>query len=157
QHGTPLMASPFNVFGERYDDGTEDNPNDPVLDAIFQDTTIKTTYDGTVVLQGLASSFPDRKFGVTVFPTAIAYAAPHPRGPRLNSVAALFGTGIATIFDLLPQGQHTIKNEFNSPNFFGAASFTYNISVVPEPATLLLVGAGGMGLTIMTRRRRIRL
>src|SRR5687768_7513374 len=27
---TALLVSPFNVFGERYDNGIEDNPNDPI-------------------------------------------------------------------------------------------------------------------------------
>lgn len=153
QHGTPLARAPFFVFGERYDNGTEDNPNDPILDAIFQDTTVKVSVDGTIVLEGLASAFPDRKFGVTAFPAPISFTEPQPRGPGLNSIAALFGVGITTIYDNLPLGMHTIRDEFNSPNFFGARAFTYNVNVVPEPASALLMVFGGAGLPLMTGRR----
>jgi hypothetical protein len=155
--GTALVVSPFFVFGERYDNGTEDNPTDPVIDMILEDATIETTFDGNVLLDGAASAFPERTFGVTVFPNAIPYAEPQPRGENLNSVAAIFGVGIATIYDMLPLGQHTIRNEYNSPGFFGGPfSFTYNITVVPEPTSMLLAGAGGIALAITTRRRRVR-
>ena len=36
---------------------------------------------------------------------------------------------------------------------FGGASTTYNFEVVPEPATVALVGAGLMGLLMVVRRR----
>jgi hypothetical protein len=151
----PLLVSPFFVFGERYDNGTEDNPNDPVLDAIFDDATIKTTFDGTVLLEGAASSFPDRLTDVTVFSQPIPYAEPQPRGPGVNAVAALFAVGIGTMYDNLPFGEHTIQNVYTSPNFFGGPySFTYNITVVPEPACLLSVGVGTLGLFGCGRRRR---
>jgi hypothetical protein len=65
--GTAIVGSPFFVFGERYDNGTEDNPNDPIIDTIFEGTTFRTAVDGNVVLEGQASAFPDRKFGVTVY------------------------------------------------------------------------------------------
>ncbi len=152
QQGTPLVGSPFFVFGERYDDGSEDNPADPFIDTIFEETTIRTTYDGSVVLEGIANDLTDRKFGVTVFSAPIPYAVPQPRGPGLNSVAAIFGVGITTIFDMLPVGEHTIKNEFNS-TVFGASSFTYNITVVPEPATLILLGPVMVGWIVCVRGR----
>ncbi|HEX2474172.1 MAG TPA: hypothetical protein VHK01_05475 [Lacipirellulaceae bacterium] len=152
QQGTPLVFTPFNVFGERYDNGTEDNPADPVIDQIFQTTTIRTTFNGTVVLDGLASEFPDRKFDVTVFSAPIPYTAPQPRGPGLNSVMAIFGTGVTAIFDMLPLGQHTIMNVYNSPFFGGTFSATYNITVVPEPDTFFLVGVVILGWIIGIRR-----
>jgi len=37
---------------------------------------------------------------------------------------------------------------------FGGASTTYNFEVVPEPATVALVGAGLMGLLMVVRRRK---
>jgi hypothetical protein len=152
QQGTALVRSPFFVFGERYDDGTEDNPADPILDTIFEGTTVRAAFDGSVVLEGLASAFPERKFGVTVFPAPIPYANPVPRGPGLNAVAALFGVGITTIYDGLTLGEHTIRDEFNS-NFFGVRSFTYNITVVPEPATLTLLGTVTLAWIVCVRRR----
>jgi hypothetical protein len=154
--GEPLMVAPFFVFGERYDNGTEDNPNDPVIGAILDDATIKVTYDGNILLEGVASAFPDRLSDVTVFPAPIPYAEPQPRGPGVNAIAALFGVGVGTLYDMLPLGQHTIRNEYNSPNFFGGPySFTYNITVVPEPSTLFLLGSILVGWFVRIRRRQV--
>ncbi len=150
--GTALMVSPFFVFGERYDTAPDDNPADPFINTIFEGTTIKTTYDGNVVLEGLASE-PSRKSDVVVFAQPIPYAQPQPRGPNLNALAAIFGVGVGTIFDGLPLGQHTIRNEFNSA-VFGMASFTYNVTVVPEPSSLCCLGAGLLGLVFVHRRVR---
>jgi hypothetical protein len=150
---TAVMSEPFAVFGEQYDNGTEDNPNDPFIDTIFDETTVRVTYDGSVVLEGIASDLSDRLFGVTVFPQPIPYAMPQPRGPGLNSTAAIFGIGIVTIFDMLPVGEHTIKNEFNS-SVFGASSYTYNITVIPEPCTLYCLWAPVMALLVARGRVR---
>jgi hypothetical protein len=153
--GTGLVVAPFFVFGEKYDNGTEDNPTDPVIGSIFEDATIQTTFDGTVLLEGAASDFPERTSDVTVFPEPILYDEPQPRGPGLNAVAAIFGVGIGTIYDMLPIGQHTIRNEYNSPNFFGGPfSFTYNINVVPEPCTLVLIVLGVITAGRIVRIRR---
>jgi hypothetical protein len=159
QQGTPLVGSSFFVFGERYDDGSEDDPVAlaPLVDQIFEETTIRTTVDGVVVLEGLASGFPDRMFGITVFAEPIPFAEPFPKdGP--DSVAAIWSVGVTTIFDGLAIGNHTIVNEFDS-SFFGQASFTYNIAAVPEPATGVLVGIAslvGLGYTMRGRFRRRR-
>lgn len=151
--GTPLLGSPFFIFGERYDDGTEDNPADPIIDMIFDETTIRATLNGSVVLEGTASAFPDRKSDISIFSQAIPYAEPRPVAPGVNAIAGTFAAGgIWTIFDMLPLGNHTLKTEFNS-SFFGEDSFTYNITVVPEPSSLLLVGAGAIGWTMVARRR----
>jgi hypothetical protein len=150
--GTPLMVSPFFVIGERYDTAPDDNPADPFINTIFEGTTIRTTYDGNVVLEGLASA-PDRRSDVVVFAAPIPYADPQPRGPNLNAVAAIFGVGVGTIFDGLPLGPHTIKNEFDSA-VFGRASYTYNVTVVPEPSSLCWLGAGLLSLVVVHRRAR---
>jgi|ERR1039458_2800077 hypothetical protein len=39
---------------------------------------------------------------------------------------------------------------------FGETSTTYNFEVVPEPSTVLLVGAGLMGMLMVVRRRNVR-
>jgi hypothetical protein len=65
---------------------------------------------------------------------------------------AIFGTGVTAIFDMLPLGQHTIMNVYNSPFFGGTFSATYNITVVPEPDTFFLVGVVILGWIIGIRR-----
>jgi hypothetical protein len=150
--GTPVVFSPFNVFGEKYDNGTEDTPADPVIEQIFDSTTIETKYDGGVVLQGGANALPDRKFGVTLFSAPIAYASPQPRGPGVNSVAAIFGVGLTAIFDALPPGEHTIVSAYDAPFFGGSFSSTYNITVVPEPASCVVLGVVALGLVGHCRR-----
>jgi hypothetical protein len=146
---TPLLGSPFFVFGERYDNGTEDNPADPFIDTIFEETTIRVTFDNNVLLEGTGSDLAQRRFGVTVFPEPIPYADPQPRGD-INAVAGLFGTGIVTIFDDLPLGEHTIRNEFDS-SVFGRSSYTYNITVVPEPTGLVVISGSALGLMSLRR------
>lgn len=145
-----LIATPFVLFGEQYDDGTADDPNDPFIDTIFMDAMIRSTLDGVVVLEGTGSSLSDRMFGMTVFPAPIPYAMPIPRGDK-DAIAAVFGGGITTIFANLSPGSHTIVNEFNSM-YFGAASFTYNVTVVPEPAGLASAGMGVLCLAAFRRR-----
>jgi hypothetical protein len=154
REGTPIVVAPFFVSGERYDDGSEDNPADPILGTIFEETTFRSTFDGNVVLEGSASDFPERTSDVTVFSQPILYTTPQPRGPELNAVAAIFGKGLTTIFDGLPLGEHTLRNEFDS-SFFGQASFTYNITVVPEPSTIVLLGSVTLGSFVLFGRRRV--
>lgn len=157
QPDTAFVFSPFLVFGENYDNGTSDNPNDPVLDEIFADATFTTKLDGATVLEGKANAFPARDFGPTAFAEPITYLTPQPRGPGVNSVAAIFGLGLGAIFDPLSPGQHTIVNVYNSPSFFGGPfTATYNITVVPEPGTVVGAGAGAVGLLIARRRSRQR-
>lgn len=156
--GTPLIGPVFPVFGEKYDDGTEDNPTDlaSFLDQIFQDTTVRVTLDGTIVLEGAASDFPDRKYGVTFFSSPIDYASPQPRG-TVNAIAAVWTLGVGTIFDGLSIGLHTLKFEALSPQL-GDVTTTYNIQVnaVPEPASMLCFGAGIFGLGFVGRKRLFR-
>ncbi len=152
EQGTPLVASPFFVFGERYANGGADNPFDPVIGQILADATIRTTLNGTAVLEGVASAISDRLFGPTTFVAPIPYATPVNRGPGQDAVAAIFGLGLTTIFDGLPVGVHTLTNTYNSPNFFGSNSLTYTITVVPEPSALCGLAIAGVGATL-TRRR----
>jgi len=152
QQGTALVFSPFLVFGENYDNGGSDDPNDPILDQIFADATIETKLDGVTVLQGAADAFPARDFGPTAFASPIVYTDPQPRGPGLNSVAAIFALGIAAIFDPLSPGQHTIQNVYVSNFFGGSFSATYNISVIPEPGSGFAGVTGALGLLVARRR-----
>ena len=151
QQGTAVVFAPFIVFGENYDNGTSDNPADPILNDIFADVTIQTMFDGATVLQGSGDAFPDRKYGPTSFAAPIVYTDPQPRGPGLNSVAAIFGLGIGAIFDPLPLGQHTIKNVYTSNFFGGTFSATYNITVIPEPSTFALLIISTIALGIRRR------
>jgi hypothetical protein len=152
--GTAVAFSPFIVFGENYDIGGSDDPNDPILNDIFAGATFQTKFDGATVLEGATNAFPARMFGPTSFASPIAYATPQPRGPGVNSTAAIFVLGLGEIFDPLPLGQHTIQNTYTSNFFGGPYSATYNITVVPEPGG---IAAGCMGvLCLVNARRRAR-
>lgn len=150
--GTPLVVAPFFVFGERYQDGSQDNPNDPIIDQVFAEAQIRTILNGNVLLDGSPNDYLDRKFGVTVLPSAIPYTAPRPN----NGVAATFiAGGVTTIYDGLSVGRHTIRNEFKSPllgqNTF--ATFTYNVTVVPEPSAACYLIGSLVGFAAVRRRR----
>jgi hypothetical protein len=164
QPGTAFFGSPFFITGERYDDGHEDDPADPIIQTILDETTMRTTLNGVVVLEGTPNSLSDRKFGISYFPEPIAYLEPQQRGPDGSplgegffAVASVWTTGVGTMFANLSRGEHTLRNEYNSEFFGGAYSSTYQISVVPEPATGALVAiAGVVGLfcTVRARSRR---
>ncbi len=126
--GTPLVFSPFFIFGEKYDNGTEDDPNDPSVDQIFQSATIQSTFDGAVVLAGQGSDFAERMSGTRIFSEPISYTQPQPRPGGINAVASTFEMGIGAIFDNLPLGEHTITNVYSSV-LGGPFSATYNIRV----------------------------
>jgi hypothetical protein len=164
QPGTAIFGSPFFIFGEGYDDGHEDDPADPIVQMILDDTTVRTTLDGVVVLEGTPSSLSERQFGPSDFPEPIPYTTPQQRGPDgsplgegLFAVASVWTTGIGTMFANLSRGEHTLRNEFNSEFFGGAYSSTYTITVVPEPATGVLVGlVSVVGLGCSVRGRSLR-
>jgi hypothetical protein len=52
--GTPFVASPFFVFGERYDDPnvSDDDPTAPLVEEILATAQILTKLDGQVLLDG---------------------------------------------------------------------------------------------------------
>ncbi len=152
EQGTPLVLLPVFAFGEMYAGGGFDDISNPLFDQVLPDVTIQTTLNGVVVLEGVASTFPERPFGRTAFPAPIPYAAPVDRGPGPDAVSAIWGLGVTTIFDGLPVGVHTLTNTYNSPNFFGSNSLTYTITVVPEPSALCGLAMAGVGATL-TRRR----
>jgi hypothetical protein len=130
--GTPFVAAPFFVFGETYDDPDvpDDNPQDPILAFIFETTEIQTMLDGRVLLDGSGTELERFMFGPVYFDEPIIYAEPQPRGPDLNSTAALFILGIGSVYRPLPVGQHTLVYTVHSL-FLGDFQFTYHITVSP--------------------------
>jgi hypothetical protein len=160
QDGTAIIGSPFFFYGERYDDGHEDNPDDPLIAQIFEQSTLRTTLDGVVVLEGTPGSLSNRRFGPSRLPELVAYTAPQQRGPDgsplgqgLFATASAWTTGIGTMFNNLSVGEHTLRNEYNSEFFGGAFSNTYHINVVPEPTGLALLGVSFVGLVAFGCRR----
>jgi hypothetical protein len=133
--GTPFVVSPFFVFGERYDDPNvpDDDPIvlAPVLEEIFATADIQIVLDGQVLLDGTGAELEQFRFGPVYFDEPIVYAEPQPRGPDLNAVAALWVTGIGSVYHPLPMGQHTLVQSVHSA-FFGDFQFTYHITVSPE-------------------------
>jgi hypothetical protein len=98
--GTPFVAPPFIVFGERYDDPNvpDDNPADPILDGFFETVAIQTVLDDHVLLDGTGTELARFRFGPVYFDEPIVYAEPQARGPGLNAVAALFVVGIGSVY-----------------------------------------------------------
>jgi hypothetical protein len=61
------------------------------------------------------------------------------------------------MYAALPRGEHTLRHEYNSEFLGGAFSYTYHISVVPEPGTLMpggLVSWVGLGCNVRGWFRR---
>jgi hypothetical protein len=133
--GTPFVASPFFVYGERYDDPNvpDDDPIAlaPLLEEIFETATIQIVLDGRVLLEGSGTELQRFQFGPVYFDEPIMYAQPQPRGDNLNAVAALWVTGIGAVYEPLPVGEHTLVYTVQS-DFFGDFQFTYHITVSPR-------------------------
>jgi hypothetical protein len=128
--GTAIAFPPFFVFGELYDDGTQDDPNDPFIDVLLETATVETRLNGRVLLQGVASELEAYAFGPVNFDQPIWYAEPQPRGPGLNAVAAMIVFGVGSVYRPLPVGEHTLEITVDS-EFFGLIERTYHISVTP--------------------------
>jgi len=130
--GTPFVATPFFIYGERYDDpnAPDDDPITlaPVLDQIFADVEVQIVLDGQVLLEGTGAQLQGFLFGPVYFDEPIVYAEPQPRGTNLNSIAALWVMGIGAVYHPLPVGQHTLVYTVHS-SFFGDFLFTYHITV----------------------------
>jgi hypothetical protein len=161
QEGTAIFGAPFFFYGERYDDGHEDDPADPIVGSLLEDTTMRTTLDDVVVLEGTAGLMTDRQFGISRFPEPIAYVVPQQRGPDgsplgegLFSTASVWTAGFGTMFTNLSLGEHTLRHEYESEFFGGAYSSTYHIRVVPEPNSLVLFGALLVGWSVSVRRTK---
>jgi hypothetical protein len=129
--GTAIAFPAWPVFGEMYDDGTQDDPNDPIIAFLYTVTTIESQLDGTVLLQGLASDLDSYSFGPVVLDEPIYYAEPQPRGPGLNAIAATFVFGIGSVYHPLPVGEHTLVIDVQDP-ILGNFHTTYHITVSPQ-------------------------
>jgi hypothetical protein len=158
--GTALFGSPFFINGELYDDGHSDNPNDPLIETIFDETTLRVTLDGVVLLEGTASSLSARQFGPTYFTEPVPYLEPQQRGPDgsplgqgLFAIGAAWTQGIGAMFANLPRGEHTLRMDFSSEFFGGAYLSTYHINVIPEPTSLMILGTALVGGLFPYRRR----
>jgi hypothetical protein len=136
--GTPFVAAPVFVIGERYDDPNVPD-DDPIaladlLEGVFATVKILTVLDGQVLLDGTGTELAQFRFGPVFFDEPIFYADPQPRGPGLNAIAALWVTGIGSVYHPLPVGEHTLVYDVEdfivavNPDF----TITYHITVSPH-------------------------
>jgi hypothetical protein len=128
--GTAIALPVWPVYGELYDDGTQDDP-DADYSYLYEATTIDARLDGQVVFQGLVSDYEPYSFGPVVLDEPIPYAEPQPRGPGLNAIAATFVFGTGAVFHPLPVGEHTLVIDVQNP-FLGDYHTTYHITVSPK-------------------------
>ena len=129
--GTAIAFPAWPVFGELYDNGTQDDPSDPIIPFLYEVTTIDARLDGKVLLQGLARELDAYSFGPVVLDEPIFYAEPQPRGPGLNAIAATFVFGIGSVYSPLPAGEHTLVIDVQNP-LLGNYHTTYHITVSPK-------------------------
>lgn len=129
--GTGIVSSPFFVFGELYEDGSADDPDElaDVLELILMLRTIEVRLDGEVVQSGTAEELSAMGYGYgpTFFDAPIPYAEPQDRG-GIFAIAALWTIGVGGVYHPMTPGQHSLVVESDGP-FFGPNSFTYNITV----------------------------
>lgn len=133
--GTPFVAAPFFLFGERYDDASVPD-DDPAaladdLAVVFADAQITIVLDGRTLLDGSGDALKPFLFGPTYFGDPIVYAEPQWRGPGVNSVAALWVAGFGAVYRPLPVGPHVLVNTVKS-TYFGDMVYTYNLTVAPH-------------------------
>jgi hypothetical protein len=139
--GTPFVAAPVFVFGERYADMSEDDPDllhdflfglDPP--GVFAQVNIRTVLDGQVLLDGTGTALGRFQFGPVFFDEPIFYANPQPRPGSPNAIAALWVTGIGSVYNPLPVGEHTLV--YDVKDFIVAVNpdfqITYHITVSPQ-------------------------
>lgn len=135
--GTPFVASPLFIFGERYDDPNvpDDDPDNPALVSFIEESfaaaEIQILLDNRVVLEGSGAELKKFRFGPVNFDEPIVYAEPQNRGENLNAVAALWGVGFGAVYHPLPVGRHTLVYNIQS-DFPGTFTFIYHITVSPK-------------------------
>lgn len=115
---------------------------------------------------------PNRNAWLVGLDFSMTQSAPQPAGPV--GFSWFFGPGNGTVLPLLeavfnyaafPTGPNPPGYEytdivytvphFNIPGFTGTVDVTAQAGVVPEPATLLLVGSGLVGAAFARRRKRM--
>jgi hypothetical protein len=126
--GTAFAFPVWPVFGELYDNGSQDNPDDPIIETLYNTTTIECRLDGEVLLEGIAADLAAYSFGPFVLDEPIFYAQPQPRGGSVNAIAATFVFGIGAVYHPLPPGEHTLVIDVKSP-LLGDYHTTYHITV----------------------------
>jgi hypothetical protein len=128
--GTAIAFPAFFIFGELYDDGTQDIATDEIVEFFFGTASIETRLNGRVMLQGLGSELREYQFGPVNFDQPIWYAEPRPVDTDLNAVAAMVVFGIGSVYRPLPVGEHTLEITVDS-EVFGLIERTYHITVTP--------------------------
>lgn len=128
--GTPFVAPPFPVFGEAYDNGTQDVPDAATIAFVFDTAYITVTLDGQTLMNDWASDLASYQFGPVDINPPIAYAQPRDVGGGVFATAAIFTLGVGAVYHPLPVGQHTLINTVTGP--LGDYTFTYNITVSPH-------------------------
>jgi autotransporter-associated beta strand protein len=75
-----------------------------------------------------------------------------------NSILNLNFAGIDTVGGIMIDGTNVVAGTYNSAQLdamgLGTVSGTGSLTVIPEPATFLLFGVGGMGVWLIRRNRR---
>lgn len=128
--GTAIAFPAFFIFGELYDDGTQDVATDEIVEFFLGTSWVETRLNGRVLLQGLASELSGYQFGPVNFDQPIYYAEPRPVDTDLNAVAGAVVFGVGSVYRPLPVGEHTLEITVDS-EVFGLIERTYHISVTP--------------------------
>ena len=130
--GTGIVFPSSFVFGELYEDGTEDDPVAlaDLIEFLNETTTIETSFDGKVVLEGTANELEAFQYGVEYFDEPVYYTEPQPRDGAPDAVAALWTFGTGSVYTPTSVGEHTLVSVVNS-DVFGEFTYIYHITVVP--------------------------
>jgi hypothetical protein len=126
--GTPFVAPAVWLFGETYDNGTEDDPFDPFIVDVFENFEVLLVFDGEVLMDDTVAELERFQFGPVYFDEPLVYSEPLPRGPGVNATSAIWTEGLGSVFHPLPPGEHTLVQVFDS-EFFGHVEYRYNITV----------------------------